>query len=89
VGKRKVVSTPPPPGRRLGFPPVARLAIFTVRHLIGLAVFGWVTKASRDADPESNLWLAVAGLLAAYFVAVVVGAWQLWGAVRRQQRGRR
>ena len=85
------MNTPPfaSPPRRPGFPPVVRLIVFTVRHLVGLGVFAWVTKASRDADPESNLWLVVAGLLAAYFVAVVVGAWQLLGAVRRQQRGRR
>jgi len=76
------------PPRRPGFPPVVRLIVFTVRHLIGLGVFGWVTKSARDADPKSSLWLAVAGLLAAYFVAVVVGAWQLFQAVRRQ-RGRR
>jgi len=77
------------PPRRTGFPPVVRLIVFSVRHLIGLAVFGWVMMAARDADPQSGLWLAVGGLLAAYFVAVIVGAWQLWGAVRRRQRGQR
>lgn len=80
----------PPAARRPGFPLGARLAVFTVRHLIGLAVFAWITKTARETDLQSSLWLVVAGLFLAYLIAVVVGAWQLFAALQRQRRhGRR
>ncbi len=81
------MNTPPhaSPPRRPGFAPAARLALFTVRHLIGLGVFAWITKTARETDQQSSLWLIVAGLFLAYLAAVVVGARQLLAALRRQR----
>jgi hypothetical protein len=50
----------PPPllnrGRRPGPGSAIRLAIFTVRHLIGLAVFVWLTLLARSVEPNGNSW---------------------------------
>ncbi len=85
------MNTPPPssPPRRTGFPVAARLTIFTVRHLIGLGAFAWITKTARETDPQSSLWLIVAGLFLAYLAAAVFGGWQLFAALQRQRRQRR
>jgi formate/nitrite transporter FocA (FNT family) len=63
-----------------------RFVIFTLRHLIGLGVFAWLTKIVRETDPQSNLWMIVAALFMFYLIAVVVGGQQLFAAMRRARR---
>lgn len=81
------VPPPPPVRRNRSGPATVRLVIFTVRHVLGLAVFGWLTKTARDTDEQSSLWLVVAALLAGYLVAAVFGWWQLFDALQRAKRG--
>jgi Kef-type K+ transport system membrane component KefB len=64
----------------------ARLILFTLRHLIGLVVFAWLTKIARETDPQSNLWMIVAALFVFYLIAVVVGGRHLFAAMRRARR---
>jgi len=85
-GMQPPSATPPPQNRRPGFAPGARLVVFTVRHLSGLFVFGWLTTVARQSDPDSSLWWFVAGLTVLYLVVAVFGWFHLFDVWQRRRR---
>ena len=76
-----------PARRRLRLLTPTRLALFTVRHVAGIAVFVWLTLAARRAGAGSgdDLWLIVAALGSLYALSVVV-AWAKLFALCRKER---
>ena len=64
----------------------ARLALFTVRHVAGIAVFVWLTLAARRAGAgDDDLWLLVAALGALYALTVVVAWVKLFTLYRKEE----
>jgi hypothetical protein len=59
--------------RRLERWNTAKLVLFTVRHLAGVALFVWLTGEARRID-DGNWWLVLGAATVAYAaVAVVMG----------------
>lgn len=61
----------------------AKLVLFAVRHLLGLALFVWLAAEMRRLT-EGYLWLAVALLGLGYF-AFAVFAWMRLRALYRRR----
>lgn len=60
-----------------------RLVFFIVRHIVGIAVFLWLTMEARRLD-DGPMWLVVAGFGTIYAVFAFVSGRKLLAMYRRR-----
>lgn len=62
-----------------------RLFLFTFRHIVGVALFAWLTLQTKRLE-EGPLWLAVGGFGLVYAVFALFSGRNLYQMYRRRQR---
>jgi len=66
----------------------AKLALFAVRHTLGLAIFAWLVRVGYRADAgRPGLWMLVVALAVAYGVFAVIAWKRLYRLYRTRPRG--